>query len=73
MLTVHSSHRDLKYFLFDKISGTNDFDFYGKIFVNLYRLNPVSVVEAMDKGNALGTHMRRYFGGALTKSSSNAV
>ena len=34
-LKTHNSQSDLKYLLFYKISRTPDFEFYGRIFVNL--------------------------------------
>ena len=50
VLKAHNSQRDLKYFLFDKISGTIEYAFYGHVFVNLYQATPVNLVDAIKKG-----------------------
>ena len=73
MLSSHNSHRDLKYYLFEKISGTPNYNFYGRIFVNLYQSKPLHLSEAMGKARALGIQKHHYFGGALTAPGTNAA
>ena len=55
------------------LSGTQDFPFYGRLFVNLYQENPVNLVQAMKKGKKLDQQRASYFGLDKSDSSANAA
>ena len=57
--------------MFEKVSGTLDYSFYGRIFVNLYQSKPANLVEAIKRGKQLDSQKQHYFGGALTSPGVN--
>ena len=70
MIAIHNSRRNLMYFLFEKVAQTMDFEFYGRIFVNLYQEDPVNLVEVILTGRKLEAR-RRYCNRALVSRNIN--
>ena len=48
-----------------------DFEFYGRIFVNLYQEDPVNLVETMITGRKLDVRRRKYCNKALASRNIN--